>query len=208
MKKYLVEFIGTFFLVFTVGMTVIAPGAGSLAPVAIGASLMVMVFAGGHVSGGHFNPAVTLAVWIRGRCDTKDVLPYWASQLAAAFLAAWIVHKMKMQGAAQPLVLAGWKPAFVAEFLFTFALCWVVLNVATSRGTGGNSFYGAAIGMTVMVGAFAVGGVSGGAFNPAVATGISLMGLSLWGNFWTLVAGEVAGSITAAMAYRVVNGSD
>ena len=175
---------------------------------AIGASLMVMVFAGGHVSGGHFNPAVTLAVWIRGKCDTKDVVPYWIAQIAAAFVAAAIIHKMKMQGAAQPLILAGWKPAFVAEFLFTFALCWVVLNVATSKGTAGNSFYGAAIGMTVMVGAFAVGGVSGGAFNPAVATGITLMGLSLWGNFWILLAGEVAGAVAAATAYKIVNGSD
>jgi aquaporin Z len=208
MKKYLVEFIGTFFLVFTVGSTVIEPGAGILAPIAIGASLMVMVFAGGHVSGGHFNPAVTLAVWIRGKCDTKDVIPYWLAQIAAAFAAAWIVDNMKMQGSAHALVLAGWKPAFVAEFLFTFALCWVVLNVATSKGTTGNSFYGVAIGMTVMVGAFAVGGVSGGAFNPAVATGISVMGLSLWSNFWVLVAGEIAGSVAAATAYRIVHGGD
>jgi aquaporin Z len=105
-------------------------------------------------------------------------------------------------------MLAGWKPAFVAEFLFTFALCWVVLNVATSKGTAGNSFYGAAIGTTVMIGAFAVGGVSGGAFNPAVATGISSMGLSFWSNYWVLVGGEVAGSILAATAYKYVNGSD
>src|SRR5271157_773376 len=208
MKKYLVELIGTFFLVFTVGSTVIAPGAGSLAPIAIGAALMVMVFAGGHVSGGHYNPAVTLAVWIRGKCDTRDVIPYWIAQIAAAFIAAWIVHKMKMQGAASPLAFASWKPAFVAEFLFTFALCWVVLNVATAKGTAGNSFYGLAIGMTVMVGAFAVGGVSGGAFNPAVATGISLMGLSFWSNFWVLLSGELAGAIAAATAYKVVNGSE
>ncbi|HXN35854.1 MAG TPA: aquaporin [Opitutaceae bacterium] len=208
MKRYLVEFIGTFFLVFTVGSTVIAPGAGPLAPLAIGASLMVMIFAGGHVSGGHFNPAVTLAVWMRGKCDTKDVVPYWIAQVAAAFVAAWIVHKIKMAGAAQPLVLASWKPAFVAEFLFTFALCWVVLNVATSKGTSGNSFYGLAIGMTVMTGAFAVGNVSGGAFNPAVATGITLMGLSYWGNLWVLLAGEAAGAVAAAAAYRVVNGSE
>jgi aquaporin Z len=208
MKKYLVEFIGTFFLVFTVGATVIAPGAGAMAPIAIGASLMVMVFAGGHVSGGHFNPAVTLAVWIRGKCDTKDVLPYWVAQFAAALLAAWVVSTIKMPGAAQPMALAGWKPPFLAEFLFTFALCWVVLNVATSKGTAGNSFYGVAIGMTVMVGAYAVGGVSGGAFNPAVATGITRMGLSLWGNFWILIAGEVAGSLAAAAAYKVIHGSD
>jgi aquaporin Z len=208
MKKYLVEFIGTFFLVFTVGATVIAPGAGPLAPIAIGASLMIMVFAGGHVSGGHFNPAVTLAVFLRGKCDAKDVVPYWIAQLAAAWVAASVVLKLKMPGAAQAMVLVGWKPAFVAEFLFTFALCWVVLNVATSKGTAGNSFYGVAIGMTVMTGAFAVGGISGGAFNPAVATGISLMGLSLWSNFWVLLTGEIAGSIAAAAAYRVVHGRD
>jgi len=208
MKKYLVEFIGTFFLVFTIGSTVIAPGAGSLAPLAIGASLMVMIFAGGHVSGGHFNPAVTLAVWIRGKCDTKDVVPYWIAQVAAALVAAWVVGTIKMQGAAQPLALASWKPAFLAEFLFTFALCWVVLNVATAKGTSGNSFYGLAIGMTVMVGAFAVGGVSGGAFNPAVATGISAMGLSFWSNLPVLLGGELAGAVLAALAYKAVNGSE
>jgi aquaporin Z len=208
MKKYLVEFIGTFFLVFTVGSTVIAPGAGALAPIAIGASLMVMVFAGGHVSGGHYNPAVTLAVWLRGKCETKDVVPYWIAQIAAAFVAAWIVQKLKMPGAAQPLVLAGWKPAFVAEFLFTFALCWVVLNVATTKATMGNHFYGVAIGMTVMTGAFAVGGVSGGAFNPAVAFGITRMGLSLWGNLWILLVGEAAGAIVAAFTYKGINESD
>jgi aquaporin Z len=208
MKKYLVELIGTFFLVFTVGSTVISPGAGALAPIAIGASLMVMVFAGGHVSGGHYNPAVTLAVWMRGRCDTKDVIPYWIAQIAAAFIAAWIVHKMKMPGSAQPLFLGSWKPAFVAEFLFTFALCWVVLNVATTKATMGNSFYGVAIGMTVMTGAFAVGGVSGGAFNPAVATGITLMGLEFWSNYWVLITGEVAGAIAAATAYKLVVGTE
>ncbi len=205
MKKYLVEFIGTFFLVFTVGATVIAPGAGVLAPLAIGASLMVMVYAGGHISGGHYNPAVTLSVWIRGKCETRDVVPYWIAQVAAAFVAAWIVHKIKMPGAAQPLAISGWKPAFVAEFLFTFALCWVVLNSATSKATAGNSFYGLAIGMTIMVGAFAVGSVSGGAFNPAVATGITLMGLSFPGNLWVLLAGEAAGAVAAATAYKVVN---
>jgi len=208
MRKYLVEFIGTFFLVFTVGATVIPPGAGPMAPLAIGASLMVMIFAGGHVSGGHFNPAVTLAVWIRGKCETRDVVPYWVAQIGAALAAALLVSRIKMAGSATPLALSSWEPAFVAEFLFTFALCWVVLNVATSKGTAGNSFYGLAIGMTVMAGAYAVGPVSGGAFNPAVATGITVMGLSFWGNYWVLLAGEVAGSIVAAMAYKAVNGGE
>jgi aquaporin Z len=208
MNKYLTELIGTFFLVFTIGCTVIGGGAGVIPPLAIGAALMVMIFAGGHVSGGHYNPAVTLAVWLRGKCETKDVVPYWIAQIAAAFVAAWIVQKLKMPGAAQPLVLAGWKPAFVAEFLFTFALCWVVLNVATTKATMGNHFYGVAIGMTVMTGAFAVGGVSGGAFNPAVAFGITRMGLSLWGNLWILLVGEAAGAIVAAFTYKGINESD
>ncbi len=151
---------------------------------------------------------MTLAVWIRGKCENRHVVPYWIAQIAAALVAAWLVGKIKMPGTAQPLVLAGWKPAFVAEFLFTFALCWVVLNVATSKGTQGNSFYGLAIGMTVMVGAYAVGGVSGGAFNPAVATGITRMGLSLWSNYWVLVSGEVAGAIAAATAYKLVSEGD
>ena len=207
MKKYIVEFIGTFFLVFTVGCTVIAPGAGALAPLAIGASLMVMIFAGGHVSGGHFNPAVTLAVRLRGKFPTSDVIPYWIAQIAAAFAAAWVVHFFKVETPSEAITM-GVKAALLAEFLFTFALAWVVLNVGTSKGTAGNSFYGLAIGMTVMVGAFAVGGISGGAFNPAVATGITLMGLSSWGHYWVYVVSELAGGAVAALAYKVVNGSD
>lgn len=207
MKKYLVEFIGTFFLVFTVGATVIAPGAGPFAPIAIGASLMVMIFAGGHISGGHFNPAVTFAVWLRGRCETRDVVPYWVAQLAAAVVAAVGIHFLKAPGAAQ-MAAIGVKSALAAEFLFTFALCWVVLNVATAKGTANNSFYGLAIGMTVMTGAFAVGNVSGGAFNPAVATGITLMGLSSWGHYWLFLVGELLGGAGAALAFKLTNGAE
>src|ERR1700756_1503430 len=95
MNKYVVEFIGTFFLVLTIGCTVITPGAQNFAPLAIGASLMVMVFAGGYISGAHYNPAVTLGVWMRGRCDTKDVIPYWLSQLVGAALAAGAVRYLR-----------------------------------------------------------------------------------------------------------------
>jgi aquaporin Z len=207
MKKYIVEFIGTFFLVFTVGSTVIPPGAGIMAPLAIGASLMIMVFAGGHVSGGHYNPAVTIAVAIRGRCPKSDVLPYILAQALAALVAAWAIHFFKVPGSAQLLPI-GVKAALLAEFLFTFALCWVVLNVATAKGTANNSFYGLAIGMTIMVGAYAVGGVSGGAFNPAVATGITLMGLSAWSNFWLFMLGEFSGGVAAALVYKLVNGDE
>lgn len=213
MKKYLVEFIGTFFLVFTIGMTVVAPGAGNLAPIAIGSVLAVMIFAGGHVSGGHFNPAVTLGVWLRGRCPTSDVGPYMAAQVAGSLLASFCVKALKtglvsraaaMGGALRPEIL----PALLAEFLFTFALVWVVLNVATARGTTGNSFYGLAIGFTVLAGAFAVGGISGGVFNPAVAIGAGTMGLVAWGSIWIYLVANCAAGWAAAAVFKVVNGKE
>ena len=206
MKKYLVEFIGTFFLVFTVGMSV-RDGA-ALAPLAIGAALMVMIFAGGHISGGHFNPAVTLAVFIRGKCEKKDVLPYWLAQFAAGVVAALLVSFIFRT---RPPVIAashGQLASAIVEFLFTFALAWVVLNVATAKGTAGNSFYGLAIGMTVMTGAVAVGGVSGGAFNPAVGLGVFTMGLESARQLGIYLVSDLAGGLAAALAYKAVNGSE
>jgi aquaporin Z len=207
MKKYLVEFIGTFFLVFTVGIAV-RQGA-PFAPFAIGSILMVMIFAGGHISGGHFNPAVTLAAFLRGRCDKKDVLPYWIAQFAAGALAALLVNYL-LTGRADPAVVANHPTveSFIVEFLFTFALCWVVLNVATSMGTKGNSFYGLAIGFTVLVGAITVGGISGGAFNPAVGLGVWTMGLESPRQFGVYLVSELAGAAVAAGAYRAINGAD
>ena len=207
MKKYVAEFIGTFFLVLTVGCTVIGSPIGALAPLAIGSALMVMVYAGGHISGGHFNPAVTLGVWLRGKCDAKDVAPYMISQFIGAVLAAIVVKFFKAGIAVttmQPVAL----PALLAEFLFTFALVYVVLNAATAKGTAGNSFYGLAIGFTVMVGAFSVGNLSGGAFNPAVALGISAMGLSTWSNIWIYLVAEFLGGAAAAGAFKAVNPAD
>ena len=209
MNKYLTEFIGTFFLVLTVGATVIAGGSGVIPPLAIGSALMVMIYAGGHVSGGHFNPAVTLGVFLRGKCPARDVVPYWVSQLIAAFVASLVVRYLKgsAMGTVQPLVPAV-GPAFLAEFLFTFALVWVVLNSATAKGTAGNSFYGLAIGFTVLTGAFAVGGISGGAFNPAVALGTGLMGIVAFGSLWIHVVAELIAGATAAFAFKIANGPD
>jgi aquaporin Z len=207
MNKYIAEFIGTFFLVLTIGCTVIGNGAGALTPLAIGSALMVMIFAGGHISGGHFNPAVTLGVWLRGKCDTKDVAPYMIFQIVAGVLAALVVRFLKSGAeltAMQPATL----PALLAEFLFTFALVYVVLNAATAKGTAGNSFYGLAIGFTVMVGAFSVGNISGGAFNPAVAVGISVMGLSAWPNIWIYLVGNFAGGAVAAFTFKALNPDD
>lgn len=213
MKKYLVEFIGTFFLVFTIGMTVIAPGAGAMAPLAIGSILAVMIFAGGHVSGGHFNPAVTLGVWMRGKCDAADVLPYFGAQGAAALVASLAVKALKTGLVAKAAALTGPMtpeilPSLLAEFVFTFALVWVVLNTATAKGTSGNSFYGLAIGFTVLAGAYAVGGVSGGAFNPAVALGLCTMGIVSWGSIWIYLVANLAGGAVAALTYKIVNGNE
>jgi aquaporin Z len=207
MNKYIMELLGTFFLVFTVGCTVVGNGAGALAPLAIGSALMVMIFAGGHISGAHYNPAVTLGVWLRGKCETRDVPGYMISQFVGAILAASAVKYLKSGTAVAPMSVAT-LPALVAEFLFTFALVFVVLNVATAKGTSGNSFYGLAIGFTVMTGAFAVGSISGGAFNPAVAVGISVMGLSAWGSIWIYLVAEFAAGAAAALAFRVVSPAD
>jgi len=207
MAKYLTELVGTFFLVLTIGGTVVNGGTGVIAPLAIGAALMVMVYAGGHVSGGHYNPAVTLGVFLRGRCASKDVVPYWASQIAGAILAALAVGFLRGRPTGAPLAPAV-GPALLAEFLFTFALVYVVLNTATAKGTAGNSNYGLAIGMTVMVGAFSVGDISGGAFNPAVAVGISTMGLAAWSSLWVYLAADLAGGAAAAMAFKLFNPED
>ena len=207
MKKYLTELIGTFFLVLTIGCTVIEGGTGVIPPLAIGSVLMVMVFAGGHISGAHYNPAVTLGVWIRGRCDSKDVVPYMGSQIIGAILAAVAVKFLKA-GAVVTVMSPAAGPALVAEFLFTFALVYVVLNVATANGTSGNSFYGLAIGMTVLAGAFAVGNISGGAFNPAVAIGITVLGLASLSNIWIYLIANLLGGTVAALTFNFLNPED
>jgi len=207
MNKYITELIGTFFLVLTIGCTVIDGGSGVSPPLAIGSALMVMIFAGGHISGAHYNPAVTVGVWIRGRCQTKDVIPYMVFQVLGAALAALAVKCLKAGVQITALTLAA-GPALLAEFLFTFALVYVVLNTATAKGTSGNSFYGLAIGFTVMTGAFAVGGISGGAFNPAVAVGISLMGLSAWSNIWIFLSANFLAGAVAGLAFKYLNPTD
>ena len=202
MSKLLMEAIGTFFLVLVIGLTVMSPGAGAMAPLAIGGILMVMVYAGAHVSGAHYNPAVTLAVWLRGACKVADVPGYVAAQAMGASAAALVVRICKPGSAVaamQPEVV----PALAAEMAFTFALAYVVLHVATSKQTAGNSYFGLAIGGTVMAGAYAVGNISGGVFNPAVAVGLTLMGLSSLGNLWLYLLANCAGGVLAALVFRL-----
>lgn len=206
-KKLVAEAIGTFFLVFTVGQVVLEPGAGDLAPIAIGLVLAIMIYATGHVSGGHLNPAVTLGVFLRGKATAADLVGYWIAQLLAGVLAA--VAVLYLKGDVGPVVAAlPVAPALLAEFLFTFALVFVVLNVATARGTEGNSYFGIAIGGTVLVGAYAVGGISGAAFNPAVALGAVVMGLARVADLWIFLVAELAGGAVAALVFNGLGFAD
>ncbi|WP_218017267.1 MIP/aquaporin family protein [Rhodococcus marinonascens] len=208
---YAVEAIGTFFLVFTVGA---AAGSGSpFAPLAIGATLMVMIYAGGHISGGHYNPAVTLAVLLRHRIGLRDAVGYWIAQLVAGLLAAVVVRAVVVPAqmeTTETLTLAGHTlvAAFVVELLFTFALCFVVLNVATSKSHPNNSFYGLAIGFTVVAGAFSVGAISGAAFNPAVAVSAAVMGMFAWPTLWVYLVAQLAAAVAAGALFLALNPDD
>ena len=204
MKAALMELLGTFFLVLVIGLTVIAPGAGPMAPLAIGTMLIVMVYAGGHVSGAHYNPAVTVAVWLRGKCPAKDVPAYILAQVLGAVIAAFLVGWFK-GGSYVTAMRPDPLRAFLVELVFTFALAFVVLSVATAKKTAGNSYFGLAIGGTVMAAAYAGGGISGGAFNPAVAVGLMVMGLSAPGHLWIFLSANLAGGALAAFAFRATH---
>lgn len=213
MRKYLVEFIGTFFLVLTIVVTV-AGGAGAMAPVAIGSILMVMIYAGGHISGAHYNPAVTIGVCLRGACPWSDAPGYIIAQIVGGVLAAIVGEYLvgHVGGAAGFPEVA---PAFgnmgaatIAEFLGTFALVYVVLQTATTKSTSGNSYYGLAIGFTVMACAYGLGGVSGGAFNPAVAAGVIAAGMSAMGNIAGFLLGQVLAGVAAAFVFKFVYEGD
>ena len=205
MRRVTTEFVGTFFLVLTVACSVRAGAA--LAPLAIGAVLAALVFAGGHVSGAHYNPAVTLAVLLRGGIALREVPGYVGAQVVAAVTAGALGRFLVPTAAGAPLSLAGDRvlAAVVAEALVTAALAYVVLNVATSSDHPGNHFYGLAIGFTVLAGAVAVGPVSGGAFNPAVAAGAASAGLVPWSLLWVHVVGDLVGGAAAAALFRALN---
>jgi aquaporin Z len=207
-RRYVTEFIGTFFLVLTVGCTVLAKE--QLAPLAIGASLMVMVYAGGHISGGHYNPAVTLAVLVRGKIAPLDAVAYWIVQVFGGLVAGLAAKYIVNPGPVTALSPTGRAVGvtLLAEVLFSFALGYVVLNVATSKDHPNNSFYGLAIGFTVVVGAVAVGGISGGAFNPAVALGASTAGLFAWAKIWIWLVADLVGGAVAGAAFLFLNPDD
>jgi aquaporin Z len=205
MGKYLAEFIGTFFLTLTIGCTVLTQM--PLAPLAIGGVLAAMVFAGGHVSGAHFNPAVSVAVLVRGKMLGRELVPYVVAQSAGATVAALAARFITGVTPQQALSASGRDlgVATLAEFVWTFALAYVVLNVATSRSHPDNHFYGAAIGLTVMAGAAALGGVSGGVFNPAVALGLGTAGMLSWAVVPIYVAVQSVAGLLAALTFHALN---
>jgi len=216
MKKLIIEFIGTFFLVLVIGMVsyhqVLFGSPNLLAPVGIGAMLMVMVYLGGNISGAHYNPAVTLGAMLRKKISSGEAVKYMLVQLAGALCAAlafYIIFKIAMS---PPAPVNGFqyniKPLII-EMLFTFALVSVVLHVATTQKAAGNSYYGLAIGFTVAAGAIAAGPYSGGAFNPAVTLGPMIMdavtGGSSLGNAWFYLVGQFAGAMAAAWVFGMTN---
>jgi aquaporin Z len=207
-RKYAVELIGTFLFVFTVATA--ASVSGTLAPLAIGSTLMVMIYAGGHISGGHFNPAVTLGALVRGRIGVRDAVGYWVVQVVGGILggllARWVIFPT--HDVAKTLSGHALGAAFVVELLFTFALVYVVLNVATSKDHSVNSFYGLAIGFTVFAGATAVGGISGGVFNPAVFFGAAITGLFAWSTIGLYLVAELVGGVAAGLVFRALNPAD
>jgi len=209
-QKLLTEFVGTLLFLFSISAAVLS--GSPMAPLAIGAALMVVVYMGGHVSGGHFNPAVSLAVLIRGKMTAGDLLPYWVAQLLGAlmgcFLASLATGKSFAVMPGEGVTTLG---AVLVEIVFTFALCLVVLNVATAKATAGNSYFGLAIGFTIVVAAFGGGPVSGGAFNPAVATGAAINSVIHGqgaGPLWMYWVGPLLGGVLAGATFKLQNPGD
>ena len=201
MKKYLTELIGTFFLVLIIGL--------SKNPLAIGFGLTILVYMGAHISGAHYNPAVSLAMLLRKEINISDFIKYILSQVLGASLAAYVVSIMSSNMIVQPDLQEPVAIILLAELMFTYLLVYVILNVATHPNLEGNSFYGFAIGLTVMTGAYCVGPLTGGVFNPAVSIGPSLIDL-VTGNgisqhfLWYYLTAPVVGSIIAVIHFNFI----
>ncbi|MGB0622926.1 MAG: MIP/aquaporin family protein [Candidatus Thalassarchaeaceae archaeon] len=201
-QKLTTEFIGTFFLSLTICTAAVYGSAGDYAPFGIAATLMVMIYAGGHISGAHYNPAVTVSIYLRGACEKDEVLPYIASQVIAAVSAAIIVESLLFPDALSPEMADLGTDAVVAELLFTFALAYVILNVATTESTSGNGYYGAAIALVVLAGAITVGSISLASFNPAVTSALIVSGKLALADSWMHFVPQFVGAIMATYVYK------
>ncbi|CUI15569.1 aquaporin 9, putative [Bodo saltans] len=209
-SELVAEFVGTFLFVLTITLATI--GIGSLAPLAIGFMLMAMVFTFGYISGGHFNPAITFATFITRHTPLRKLIRYVIVQVLAGIMST--LYASAIVGLDVPVpttdtnIVAVWQ-SLLSELVYTFALACVVLHVAYSRQRT-NSFYGFAIGMTLMAAAFSVGGFTGGAFNPAVATGIQLVAC-FGGNCspliftWMYWVAPMGGAFLGGFAYNLLD---
>ena len=201
-QKLTTEFIGTFFLSLTICTAAVYGSAGDYAPFGIAATLMVMIYAGGYISGAHYNPAVTVSIYLRGACEKDEVLPYIASQVIAAVSAAIIVESLLFPDALSPEMADLGTDAVVAELLFTFALAYVILNVATTESTSGNGYYGAAIALVVLAGAITVGNISLASFNPAVTSALIVSGKLAIADSWMHFVPQFVGAVMATYVYK------
>ena len=201
-QKLTTEFIGTFFLSLTICTAAVYGSAGDYAPFGIAATLMVMIYAGGHISGAHYNPAVTVSIYLRGACEKDEVLPYIVSQVIAAVSAAIVVESLLFPDALSPEMADLGTDAIVAELLFTFALAYVILNVATTESTSGNGYYGAAIALVVLAGAITVGNISLASFNPAVTSALIVSGKLAIADSWMHFVPQFVGAVMATYVYK------
>ncbi|MEC8874266.1 MAG: aquaporin [Candidatus Thermoplasmatota archaeon] len=201
-SKLITEFIGTFFLSLTICTAAVHGTAGDFAPFAIASTLMVMIYAGGHISGAHYNPAVTISVYLRGACDKSDILPYIVTQLIAGAAAAVAASNLLVSDSSVTALEMNSNQAISAEFLYTFALAYVILHVTTSEATEGNQYYGAAIAFVVLAGALSVGAISGASFNPAVSTSLLVAGALEFADVWVHLVPQIGGGCAAAYAFK------
>ena len=213
LKKYIVEFIGTFFLVLTVCMTSYSKVSADLQPLAVGSMLMVLIYSMGYLSGAQFNPAISLAIYLRGRINLKEMGFYWIAQILGAVAAAMITAVLISAKPPVGLIAStpqffSMIPALIAEVLGSFALTWVILTVATSKALDGNNFYGLAIGFTVTALMYTLGSVSGSAFNPVVAIASCIAHLSTWNNLWIYMVGGLGGAVLGTIAFKYISGDE
>ncbi len=205
MKKYAVELLGTFFLVLTVAMS------GNI--FAIGAVLAAIIYIGAPVSGAHFNPAVSLAIWMQKKISSLELGRYVVAQMIGGLLAAAVSFFILSQKfIPAPGESVNWLTAVSAEIIFTFLLAFTVLNVALPKKAQGNQYFGLAIALTVVAGAFCVGSISGAAFNPAVGISPLLFDLSNISQYWSgiglYLVGPLVGGALASLAYTQLKPSD
>jgi aquaporin Z len=204
-KKYLVEAIGTLFLTLVIVTACNNGAAGNMAPFAIGAVLLGMIFAGAHISGAHYNPAVTVAFFMRGKIAMNDLIGYMIAQVVGAIigalLAQTVLRGIETTHDAVPKIL-DIAPALMAEILGTFALTYVFLHSTLASTNIGNNFYGLAISLTVIACVYSLGPASGGVFNPAVAIACAVANMQDFKNIWIFFAGNFGGAALAAVLYQ------